>query len=82
MKKTDAKNRQERLAHGENTLRNKNESKDWTDDSTNLNMKEQVMMVSRLRRGTHESMCTRHGKNVITRMPLLWGVAHNRKHTK
>jgi hypothetical protein len=56
MKKTDAKNIQERWAQGENTIRFKKETIEWNDDSTNISKKEQVV-VSRLRtnyiRATH-----------------------------
>jgi hypothetical protein len=50
MKKTDAKNRQERWAQGENTLRFRKETIEWKDNSTNLSRKEQVV-VSRVRTG-------------------------------
>jgi hypothetical protein len=50
MKKTDAKNRQERWAQGENTMRFRKEIIEWKNDSTNLSRKEQ-MVVSRLRTG-------------------------------
>jgi hypothetical protein len=51
MKKTDAKNRQERWAQEEYTMRFRKETTiEWKDDSTNLSRKEQ-MLVSRLRTG-------------------------------
>jgi DNA repair exonuclease SbcCD ATPase subunit len=57
MKKTDAKNRQERRAQGENnTKRFRKEAIEWKDDSTNLSRKK-LVVVSRLRmeytRATH-----------------------------
>jgi hypothetical protein len=48
LKKTNAKNRQERWAQGENTMRFRKEAIKWKNDSTNLGKKEQVV-VSRLR---------------------------------
>jgi hypothetical protein len=82
MKKTDAKYRQEMWAQEENTMRFRKETIEWKDDSTNLSRKEQVL-VFKLRTGytraTHRHFI--HRKNAITRMPLLWGVVHNRTHT-
>jgi DNA repair exonuclease SbcCD ATPase subunit len=64
MKKTDPKNRQERWAQGENTMRLRKETIEWQDDSTNLSRKEQ-MVVSRPRkeytRATH--------RHVIEKLP-------------
>jgi ribonuclease HI len=48
MIKTDAKNRQDRWAQGENTMRFRKETIELKDDSTNLSRKEQVV-VSRLK---------------------------------
>jgi hypothetical protein len=50
MKKADTKNRQERLAQGENTMRFRKETIEWKDDSTNLIRKKKVV-ISRLRTG-------------------------------
>jgi hypothetical protein len=50
LKKTDAKNRQERWTQWENTMRFRKETIEWKDDSTNLSRKEQVV-VSILRTG-------------------------------
>jgi hypothetical protein len=44
LKKTDAKNRQERWSQEGNSMRFKKETKEWKDDSTNLSRKEQVVV--------------------------------------
>jgi hypothetical protein len=49
MKKTDAKNRQERWAQGENTMRFRKETIEWKDDSTNLSRKEQVVEAENIK---------------------------------
>jgi hypothetical protein len=77
IKWTDAKNRKERWAQGENTMRFRKETIEWKDAWTNLSKKEQVV-VSRLRRGTHEQH-----RHVIEKMPskcLFCGVSFTTGH--
>jgi hypothetical protein len=75
MKKTDAKNRLERWAQGENTMRFRKETVDWKNHSTNLSRKERVV-VSRLRTGY-----TPHRHVIEKTLSPEWGVAHNRTQT-
>jgi hypothetical protein len=44
LKKTDAKNSQERWSQDGNSMRFKKETIEWKDDSTNLSRKEQVVV--------------------------------------
>jgi hypothetical protein len=57
-------------------MRFRKETIEWKNDSTNRSTKEQVV---EFRQRTGYTRATH--RHTITRMPLLWGVAHNRTHT-